>query len=60
MPTARYHREQAELCLEMAGHMSDRQAANAVCTAAARHFAEALELEKQARLVGNPTADIKS
>jgi hypothetical protein len=53
--TARYHREQAELCLEMARSMSDRQAADMLCTVAARHFAEALEVEKQARLVGNPT-----
>jgi hypothetical protein len=48
MQTARYHREQAELCLEMARSMSDRQAADMLCTAAARHFAEALEVEKKA------------
>jgi hypothetical protein len=46
MQTARYHREHAELCLEMAGHMSDRQAADVLCMAAARHFAQAMELEK--------------
>ena len=48
MSTTRYHREQAELCLEMAGHMSDRQAADILFTAAARHFAQAMELEKNA------------
>jgi hypothetical protein len=55
MPTARYHREQAELCLEMAGHMSDRQAADDLCTAAARHFAEAIELEKWGAARYDPT-----
>jgi hypothetical protein len=48
MQTLRYHREQAELCLEMARQMSDRHAADVMCAAAARHFAQAIELEKQA------------
>jgi hypothetical protein len=48
MQSLRYHREQAELCLEMARQMSDRHAADVLCAAAARHFAQAIELEKQA------------
>jgi hypothetical protein len=48
MESTRYHRDQAELCLEMAGHMSDLLAADLIRKAAARHFAQALELEKQA------------
>ena len=59
MPTARYHRDQAELCLEMAGHMSDRQAADTLCAAAARHFAQAIELEKHAQTVVDPAGDTK-
>jgi hypothetical protein len=58
MPTARYHREQAELCLEMAGHMSDRQAADDLCSAAARHFAEAIELEKWGAPRERPDASV--
>jgi hypothetical protein len=59
MERARYHRDRAERCLEMAGHMSDRQAAEVLRAASARHFAQALELEKQARTVSDPTADMK-
>ena len=57
MQTARYHREHAELCLEMARSMSDREAAAVLCMAAARHFAHAIELEKQAWPVSEPTGD---
>jgi hypothetical protein len=60
MQPARYHRERAELCLEMAGHISDRQAADVLRTAAGRHFEQAIELEKQAQPVSAPTADVKS
>jgi len=60
MQTARYHREQAKLCVEMAGHMSDRQAADVLRAAAARHFEQAIELEKQAQPISAPTADVKS
>jgi hypothetical protein len=46
MQTARYHREQAELCLEMARSMRDRRAADILRAAAVRHFEQAIELEK--------------
>src|SRR5580700_1407215 len=60
MQTARYHREQAELCLEMARSMSDRQAADTLCTAAARHFAEALEVEKRQDHPPAPLVDVRN
>jgi hypothetical protein len=47
MQSVRYHREQAELCLEMAHQMSDRDAADGLFAAAARHLAQAIELEKR-------------
>lgn len=43
MQTARYHRDQADLCLEMARHMSDPHAAELLRAAAARHFVQALD-----------------
>jgi hypothetical protein len=46
MQTARYHREQAELCLAMARRMSDRLAAEMLCMVAGRHFEQAIEVEK--------------
>jgi hypothetical protein len=52
MIKARYHRDQAELCREMARQMSDRNASDVLCAAAARHFARALELEKLGRSSG--------
>jgi hypothetical protein len=58
MQSARYHRCQAELCLEMARLMSDRHAADALCAAAARHVAQAAELEKQAGHFGHPTVGV--
>jgi hypothetical protein len=57
MQSARYHCDQAELCLEMARQMSDPDAADILCAAAARHFAQAMELEKQAGHFGHPTVD---
>jgi hypothetical protein len=48
MRSVRCHREQAELCLEIARQMSDREAADPLCAAAARHFAQVIELEKRA------------
>ena len=39
--------------------MSDRQAADILCTAAARHFAQAIELEKYAQAVVDPAGDTK-
>jgi hypothetical protein len=41
MGDARYHRRQAELCLEIAELMSDPAAAKFLREAAARHLAEA-------------------
>ena len=52
MATARYHRDQAELCLEIACQMSDRNASDMVRAAAVRHFAQAVELEQPARPIG--------
>jgi hypothetical protein len=46
MSTARYHRDQAKLCLDMASQMSDRNASDMIRAAAVRHFAQATELEK--------------
>jgi hypothetical protein len=46
MDEARYHRDQAEHCLQMARHVSDPLAASLTRAAAARHFARALELDK--------------
>jgi hypothetical protein len=46
---ARHHRDQAERWLEMARHMSDPLAANLLRDAAARHLAQARELEEQVR-----------
>jgi hypothetical protein len=55
MQSARYHSDQAELCLEMARLMSDRHAADILCAAAARHLTQAIELEKQAVPLGSPS-----
>jgi hypothetical protein len=49
MDDARHHRDQAERWLEMARHMSDPLAANLLRDAAARHLAQARELEEQVR-----------
>ena len=46
MASARYHRDQAELCLEMARQISDRLAADALRAEAARQFDRATGLEK--------------
>lgn len=58
MQTARYHRERAELCLKMARSMSDRQAVEVLCVA--RHFGQAIELEKQVQAVSEPSGGNKS
>jgi hypothetical protein len=50
MESARYHRTQAELCLQMARHMSDPASANMLRANATRHFALATELENQGAL----------
>jgi hypothetical protein len=46
MDDARYHRRQAELCLQIAEFISDPAAAKLVREAATRHFAEATEVRK--------------
>jgi hypothetical protein len=46
MPNARYFRDQALLCLEIARQMSDVQAAENCRVMAGEHFARALELER--------------
>jgi hypothetical protein len=45
MRDARYLRAQAELCLEMARQVSDRAIADNLRAEAARHHAEATEIE---------------
>jgi hypothetical protein len=50
MESARYHRARAELCLQMARHMSDPASANLLRANATRHFALATELENQEAL----------
>ena len=45
MRDARYLRAQAELCLEMAGQVSDRATADNLRADAARYHAEAAEIE---------------
>jgi hypothetical protein len=44
--TPRYHRDQAEDCLELARLMSDPHAARILRSAAGRYFEQASELEK--------------
>jgi hypothetical protein len=46
MDDARYHRGQAELCLEIAELMTDPAAAKLLREAATRHLAEATESRK--------------
>lgn len=46
MPNARYFRDQAFLCLEIARHMSDAQTAENCRARAGDHFAKASELER--------------
>jgi hypothetical protein len=45
MEKARYHRDQAALCLQMARLISDPVAARLMRTAAARHFEQVAEVE---------------
>jgi hypothetical protein len=46
MPNARYFRDQASLCLEIARLMTDAQAAQNCRARASDHFAKAIELER--------------
>lgn len=45
MRDAQHLRAQAELCLKIAGQMSDRRAADDLQAEAAHHYAEAAEIE---------------
>jgi hypothetical protein len=54
MQTARYFRDQAALCLEIALHLSDPHAAEDLRTTAAQHFTRATELEKEMELIRSP------
>jgi hypothetical protein len=54
MENARYFRDQATLCLEIAQHMSDPHAAENLRGSAAKHFARATELEKGAESSVSP------
>ena len=45
MRDARYLRAQAKLCLEIAGQVGDRRAADTLRAEAARYHAEAAEIE---------------
>ena len=49
---ARYWREQAVLCLQIARELSDRQAADEMRATATEYFARATELEKRVDTVG--------
>jgi hypothetical protein len=46
---ARYWREQAVLCMEIARQISDRQAADNMRATATEYFARAAELDKPSR-----------
>jgi hypothetical protein len=54
MQTARYFRDQAALCLEIARQMSDPEAAENLRATAAHHSERAAELEKGTELIGSP------
>jgi hypothetical protein len=54
MQTARYFRDQAALCLEIARYMSDPHAAEDLRATAAQHFTRATELEKERELIRSP------
>jgi hypothetical protein len=54
MPDARYFRDQAILCLEMARQMSNPQVAENLRASAASHLIKAIELEQTVALVQKP------
>ena len=56
MQDARYFRDQAALSLEVAGQMSDPRVAEKLRSDAARFFARAVEVEKQAAAAVQPHA----
>ena len=53
MQDARYFRDQAALCLEIARQMSDGKTADRLRTEAADHFALATSLENQTGATGS-------
>jgi hypothetical protein len=55
MQDARYFRDQAALCLEIARQMSDRQASERLRADAANYFARATMLEGRTEAAGPPT-----
>jgi hypothetical protein len=56
MQDARYFRDQAALSLEIAGRMSDPRVAEKLRSDAARFFAKAVEVERQAEVAVQPAA----
>ena len=54
MQTARFFRDQAALCLEIALHISDPHAAEDLRETAVRYFARATELENKTELIRSP------
>jgi hypothetical protein len=57
MQSARYFRDQAVLCLEIAWQMSDPHAAAELRAVAADHFEKASELERTELLSSAPVND---
>jgi hypothetical protein len=55
MQSARYLRSQAELCLELAGHVSNPQDVNRLRARAADYFARALDAERGSDNVATPS-----
>jgi hypothetical protein len=51
---ARYWREQAALCVEIARQISDRRAADSMRATAADYFSRAAELERRRSDAGGP------
>jgi len=56
MSDAQYLRAQAELCLEMAGQIGDRAAADSLRAEAERHHAETTEIETAVKSAVNKAA----
>lgn len=54
MQDARYLRDQAALCLEIARQVSDRQLADTLRHDAAQYFERATQLESQTELAASP------
>jgi hypothetical protein len=52
MENARFFRDQATVCLQIAGQTHDPKTAEELLVAATRYFAQAIELEKRTELAG--------